>query len=99
MSIALPVSSDADIHDQYANFRGGIQFGKLLEDIDAFAGNIGERRLHVNAGRRDSLILAKMMEAESRASEETSRFALRKLGADLGARPLGSFSALRRRQP
>ena len=30
------------------NFRGGIRFGKLLEDIDAFAGNIAF--LHCNDG-------------------------------------------------
>lgn len=52
MSIALPVSSDADIHDQYANFRGGIQFGKLLEDIDAFAGNIAF--LHCDDGNPET---------------------------------------------
>jgi hypothetical protein len=28
------------VRDQYLNFRGGLRFGKLLEDIDAFAGNI-----------------------------------------------------------
>ncbi len=42
MSIELPVCTDHEIRDQYKNFRGGIQFGKLLEDIDAFSGNIGE---------------------------------------------------------
>jgi L-cysteine desulfidase len=30
------------------NFRGGIRFGKLLEDIDAFAGNIAF--MHCNDG-------------------------------------------------
>jgi hypothetical protein len=30
------------------NFRGGIRFGKLLEDIDAFAGNVAF--LHCNDG-------------------------------------------------
>lgn len=32
--------SDPIVRDQYLNFRGGLRFGKLLEDIDAFAGNI-----------------------------------------------------------
>eukprot|EP00286_Rhodomonas_abbreviata_P009326 CAMPEP_0181326384 /NCGR_PEP_ID=MMETSP1101-20121128/21466_1 /TAXON_ID=46948 /ORGANISM="Rhodomonas abbreviata, Strain Caron Lab Isolate" /LENGTH=320 /DNA_ID=CAMNT_0023434827 /DNA_START=81 /DNA_END=1040 /DNA_ORIENTATION=+ len=40
MSIELRVATDPAIRDQYLNFRGGVQFGKLLEDVDAFAGNI-----------------------------------------------------------
>ena len=38
LQVDLPVHSDPTVRDQYLNFRGGIRFGKLLEDIDAFAG-------------------------------------------------------------
>ena len=40
LKVDLPVASDPQVRDNYLNFRGGIRFGKLLEDIDAFAGNM-----------------------------------------------------------
>ena len=48
LQIELLVESDASVRDQYLNFRGGLRFGKLLEDIDAFAGNIAF--MHCNDG-------------------------------------------------
>ena len=41
LSIDLPLASDPALKDQYTNFRGGVRFGRILEDIDSFAGNIG----------------------------------------------------------
>lgn len=43
--VDLPFASDSLVQDQYLNFRGGLRFGKLLEDIDAFAGE-PKARLH-----------------------------------------------------
>jgi hypothetical protein len=37
LEVDLPFASDPLVRDQYLNFRGGLRFGKLLEDIDAFA--------------------------------------------------------------
>jgi acyl-coenzyme A thioesterase 9 len=48
LKVDLPVASDPQVRDNYLNFRGGIRFGKLLEDIDAFAGNIAF--MHCNDG-------------------------------------------------
>lgn len=50
--IELPVSSDPTLMGQYLNFRGGLRFGKLLEDLDAFAGNVAF--LHCDDGTPDT---------------------------------------------
>ena len=42
LSIDLPLLSDPKLRDQYTNFRGGVRFGRILEDIDSFAANIGK---------------------------------------------------------
>jgi len=52
INISLPVASDPVVRSQYLNFRGGLRFGKLLEDIDAFAGNVAF--LHCDDARSDT---------------------------------------------
>lgn len=39
-TLLLPFKSDEDLWSQYVNPSGELRFGKILEDIDAFAGNI-----------------------------------------------------------
>lgn len=34
----IPLGSDKVIQDKYLNFYKGIRFGKILEDLDTFAG-------------------------------------------------------------
>jgi acyl-coenzyme A thioesterase 9 len=38
--IELPLSSDASLREQYLSWRGAVRFGKLMEDLDAFAGSV-----------------------------------------------------------
>jgi len=38
--ISLPLMSDRFLNSQYIRFDGGVRFGKLLEDMDAIAGNV-----------------------------------------------------------
>uniref|UniRef100_A0A0G4H7X4 HotDog ACOT-type domain-containing protein n=1 Tax=Chromera velia CCMP2878 TaxID=1169474 RepID=A0A0G4H7X4_9ALVE len=38
--IDVPLQSDDIIRVQYCNFRGGVRFGKILEDMDALSGTI-----------------------------------------------------------
>ena len=49
LSIELPLVSDPALKDQYTNFRGGVRFGRILEDIDSFAGNIGRFQSNLSA--------------------------------------------------
>ena len=46
-SIDLPLLSNSELRDQYSNFLGGVRFGRILEDIDSFAANIGNRRREI----------------------------------------------------
>ena len=39
LTVHLPFGSDASLRRQYVNFRGQLRVGKLLEELDAFAGN------------------------------------------------------------
>ncbi|EKX47624.1 hypothetical protein GUITHDRAFT_106612 [Guillardia theta CCMP2712] len=50
----LKVRSDELVRDQYLNFRGGLRFALLLEDIDAFAGNIAF--MHCNDGDPETIV-------------------------------------------
>jgi acyl-coenzyme A thioesterase 9 len=36
----MPFSTDIVLREQYVNYHGGLRFGKILEDLDAMAGNI-----------------------------------------------------------
>jgi len=38
--ILLPFKSDRFVYSQYVKFGGDVRFGKLLEDMDAIAGNV-----------------------------------------------------------
>jgi len=38
--VELPLKSDAELRDQYVSWRGSLRFAKILEDLDAFAGNV-----------------------------------------------------------
>eukprot|EP00700_Malawimonas_jakobiformis_P002567 EC724445.1.p1 GENE.EC724445.1~~EC724445.1.p1 ORF type:complete len:181 (+),score=10.67 EC724445.1:56-598(+) len=40
-SYVLPFGTDMKLRDQYVNAFGGLRFGKILEDLDAFAAEIG----------------------------------------------------------
>ena len=40
LTLILPFKSDPKLREQYQNFFGQLRMGKLLEDFDAFAGNI-----------------------------------------------------------
>lgn len=40
VEINYPFSSNKSIRDEYVNIYGNIRFGKILEDLDAMAGNI-----------------------------------------------------------
>lgn len=37
----MPFGTDIKLRDQYVNAFGGLRFGKILEDLDAFAAEIG----------------------------------------------------------
>lgn len=38
--VLLPFGSDPVFRDQYVNILGFVRFGKILEDLDDFAGNL-----------------------------------------------------------
>jgi len=40
VTVELPFQSDHKLREEYVNFYGDLSFGKLLEDLDACAGNI-----------------------------------------------------------
>jgi acyl-coenzyme A thioesterase 9 len=40
LTVLLPFGSDAELRRQFINYQGQLRVGKLLEEIDAFAGNI-----------------------------------------------------------
>jgi len=40
IELLMPFSTDARLREQYVNYHGGVRFGKILEDLDAAAGNI-----------------------------------------------------------
>ena len=37
----IPLGSDPKVTEKYLNFYKGIRFGRILEDLDTFAGTIG----------------------------------------------------------
>ncbi len=49
-SVSLPFDTDMALADDYMRFDGGIRFERVLEDLDAFAGNVAH--LHVKQGTR-----------------------------------------------
>ena len=53
LSILLPLKSSPLIYDQYVRFDGGVRFGKVLEDLDAFAANIAHMHLLLGSTKRD----------------------------------------------
>ena len=53
LSILLPLKSSPLIYDQYVRFDGGVRFGKILEDLDAFAANIAHMHLLLGSSKRD----------------------------------------------
>ena len=48
LTVTLPFGSDAAFRAQYINWRGMIRIGKLLEEMDSFAGNVAY--LHCDDG-------------------------------------------------
>lgn len=38
-SAIIPLSTDYDIRDKYVTFMGSVRLGRLMEDMDMFAGN------------------------------------------------------------
>ncbi|KAL6075985.1 Thioesterase/thiol ester dehydrase-isomerase [Balamuthia mandrillaris] len=40
VELYLPFSTDQNLREQYVNFYGNLRFGKILEDLDAAAGNV-----------------------------------------------------------
>ena len=47
-SVSLPFDTDLHLYDDYVRFDGGIRFERILEDLDAFAGNTAH--LHIKKG-------------------------------------------------
>ena len=47
-SVSLPFDSELSLYDDYVRFDGGVRFERILEDLDAFAGNVAH--LHVKQG-------------------------------------------------
>lgn len=47
-SVSLPFDTDLTLYDDYVRFDGGVRFERILEDLDAFAGNVAH--LHVKKG-------------------------------------------------
>jgi len=45
ISVQLPFRTDKPLHDEYVNSVGSIRLGRLLEDMDAFAGAISYRHV------------------------------------------------------
>ena len=41
ISIDMPLASDPELKAEYSNFRGGVRFGKILEDIDVLSAFVG----------------------------------------------------------
>jgi len=41
VEVSLPLGTDLALREQYVNFYGNVRFEKLLEDLDACAGNVG----------------------------------------------------------
>lgn len=41
-STIIPLSSDLDLQEKYVTFLGHVRLGRLMEDMDLFAGNILE---------------------------------------------------------
>ena len=37
----IPLGSDPKVTEKYLNFYKGIRFGRILEDLDTFAGTVG----------------------------------------------------------
>mmetsp|Transcript_39430 Transcript_39430/g.104708 ORF Transcript_39430/g.104708 Transcript_39430/m.104708 type:complete len:134 (-) Transcript_39430:377-778(-) len=52
VSIEIPLASDAALAEEYLSYRGGVRFGKILEDIDLFAAYVG--LTHCNDGNPDT---------------------------------------------
>lgn len=48
LTVVLPFGSDAAMRRMYINFRGQLRVGRLLEELDSFAGNVAY--LHVDDG-------------------------------------------------
>lgn len=42
----LPLETDLALREQYINFYGNLRFERLLEDLDACAGNIGKSLIY-----------------------------------------------------
>ena len=53
LSILLPLKASPLVYDQYVRFDGGVRFGKVLEDLDAFAANIAHMHLLLGSSKRD----------------------------------------------
>jgi hypothetical protein len=47
-SVSLPFDTDPGLYEDYVRFDGGVRFERILEDLDAFAGNVAH--LHVKQG-------------------------------------------------
>lgn len=45
MAALIPLSSDTKLQDKYITFLGHVRVGRLLEDMDIFAGRVVERCL------------------------------------------------------
>jgi len=54
-SLRIPFGSDLDLRDQYQDPLGGVMYGKCLEDLDSFAGNVAF--FHVDDQNPDTLPL------------------------------------------
>ena len=57
LSLQLPFASDAQLREAYLSFEGQLRVGKLLEDIDAFAGAIAHRHCRVGEDAAQPMLM------------------------------------------
>jgi len=61
LCIELPFKSQPAFHDEYVRFDGGVRFGKILEDMDAFAANIAHMHVLLGSEKNSNLPPNKIM--------------------------------------
>jgi hypothetical protein len=54
VEVTLPLGTDLALREQYINFYGNVRFERLLEDLDACAGNIGTAYIKSNHTHDDN---------------------------------------------
>eukprot|EP01095_Lingulamoeba_sp_RSL-Kostka_P003474 TRINITY_DN14448_c0_g1_i1.p1 TRINITY_DN14448_c0_g1~~TRINITY_DN14448_c0_g1_i1.p1 ORF type:complete len:454 (+),score=123.15 TRINITY_DN14448_c0_g1_i1:57-1418(+) len=57
LDIEYPFSSDPGLVDSYSNPWGKIRIGRVLEDLDALAGNIAAAHCNISASKDDEIVL------------------------------------------